>query len=509
MQINGDILLYQLSQYFDVAEARCSNHYPVSHALYYNAFFPMTGCAIIFSGEDLPKAIPIIHHCVIICLEPPGDSLEIGDNDLIVLSDPISHQIIFNILATIFQLFEKWHQSLFQILHSSMDFHALLETTQQVLPAPLSLSDQEFKYVAYTDDSVLTLTHYIDEANYLPMENISSLTTAPGFGESQNRREAYVFSADNTVVTRNIFCDDQCVGRLNVIVLDDDAVEVAYKKAIFNILGPFVEEIYTQSRGFDITPPSRLHLRQLLEDYHGGKPVDPASLLHALGDNGYAPGDTLQGIAFTLNATDRVAYNLAYLQGQMERQWPGACCLSFEDSLLLLLNNSDFKRCCPDRDFRSELSYFLRENLLRAGLSRSFVQPLQFLAAWKQARYILTRGQEAAPSRWVHTFDEDALNCLLDLGIHTFPPELVCHPGLLALIQHDEKQGTAFFTTLAHFIRHRYNASATATALYIHRNSFIGRMDRIRELIELDLEDLDERLYLELSLRILEESITL
>ncbi|MGL4282594.1 hypothetical protein [Eubacterium aggregans] len=28
-------------------------------------------------------------------------------------------------------------------------------------------------------------------------------------------------------------------------------------------------------------------------------------------------------------------------------------------------------------------------------------------------------------------------------------------------------------------------------------------MDRIRELIELDLEDLDERLYLELSLRIL------
>ena len=118
MQINGDILLYQLSQYFDVAEARCSNHYPVSHALYYNAFFPMTGCAIIFSGEDLPKAIPIIHHCVIICLEPPGDDLDIGDNDLIVLSDPISHQIIFNILATIFQLFEKWHQSLFQILCS-------------------------------------------------------------------------------------------------------------------------------------------------------------------------------------------------------------------------------------------------------------------------------------------------------------------------------------------------------------------------------------------------------
>ncbi|MGL4282592.1 hypothetical protein [Eubacterium aggregans] len=78
--------------------------------------------------------------------------------------------------------------------------------------------------MAYTDDSLPTLTHYIDEGNYLPMENISSLTTAPGFGETQNRREAYVFSADNTVVTRNIFCDDRCVGRLNVIVLDDDAV---------------------------------------------------------------------------------------------------------------------------------------------------------------------------------------------------------------------------------------------------------------------------------------------
>ena len=44
-----------------------------------------------------------------------------------------------------------------------------------------------------------------------------------------------------------------------------------------------------------------------------------------------------------------------------------------------------------------------------------------------------------------------------------------------------------------------------AEKLYIHRSTFINRMERILELTHLNLADYDTRLYLELSFRLLRE----
>lgn len=47
--------------------------------------------------------------------------------------------------------------------------------------------------------------------------------------------------------------------------------------------------------------------------------------------------------------------------------------------------------------------------------------------------------------------------------------------------------------------------SQAANQLYIHRSTFINRMERIQELTRLNLDDYDTRLYLELSFRLLQE----
>ena len=47
--------------------------------------------------------------------------------------------------------------------------------------------------------------------------------------------------------------------------------------------------------------------------------------------------------------------------------------------------------------------------------------------------------------------------------------------------------------------------SQAANRLYIHRSTFINRMERIQELTRLNLDDYDTRLYLELSFRLLQE----
>jgi len=86
-------------------------------------------------------------------------------------------------------------------------------------------------------------------------------------------------------------------------------------------------------------------------------------------------------------------------------------------------------------------------------------------------------------------------------GDRTFGTELI-HPGLSRLRRYDEHHGTDFYNTLYQYLRCERNVVATARALFIHRNSMIYRLQRIQQLLELDLDDVNVRLYLLLSYQI-------
>ena len=70
-------------------------------------------------------------------------------------------------------------------------------------------------------------------------------------------------------------------------------------------------------------------------------------------------------------------------------------------------------------------------------------------------------------------------------------PEVQRAAGRLVapLLTYDREHGTQLTTTLLTFLDHHRNASATALALYLHRNSLSYRLRRIRRLTGLDFRD--------------------
>ena len=58
--------------------------------------------------------------------------------------------------------------------------------------------------------------------------------------------------------------------------------------------------------------------------------------------------------------------------------------------------------------------------------------------------------------------------------------------------------------TLA-YLEENLNATQTARELYIHRSTLLYRLERIREILDSDLTDPDELLYLNFSFRLLEQ----
>ena len=84
------------------------------------------------------------------------------------------------------------------------------------------------------------------------------------------------------------------------------------------------------------------------------------------------------------------------------------------------------------------------------------------------------------------------------------PGSLVA-PELTALMDHDKDNDTPYFETLREYLLRERDIPRTAEALIIHRTTLLYRLKKIRGILHTDLEDPWQRLYLILSLWILEK----
>ena len=67
-----------------------------------------------------------------------------------------------------------------------------------------------------------------------------------------------------------------------------------------------------------------------------------------------------------------------------------------------------------------------------------------------------------------------------------------CCDNIQYLHEYDKENNTELARTLLGFLEYKFNVSETAKALYIHRNTLINRLGKIKELLYNDLETMDD-----------------
>ena len=143
-----------------------------------------------------------------------------------------------------------------------------------------------------------------------------------------------------------------------------------------------------------------------------------------------------------------------------------------------------------------------------------------------QAKTALDVGSRKKPYLWIHYFGQVALTYILEQATRRLPGTMICHEGLLELKKHDEenlpfvclihlvqlyldKQNeenqTQYMETLRVYLEQHLSATQAARELFIHRSTFLYRLDRIKEILQSELDDPEEIFYLELSFRLLEQ----
>ena len=84
-------------------------------------------------------------------------------------------------------------------------------------------------------------------------------------------------------------------------------------------------------------------------------------------------------------------------------------------------------------------------------------------------------------------------------------PEALCPEGLLRLLNYDRQMKTDYTNILHVYLDCNMNIAETARQTFLHRNTLLYRLNKISEILKLDLSDAEIRLTLAISLRLFNE----
>ena len=151
----------------------------------------------------------------------------------------------------------------------------------------------------------------------------------------------------------------------------------------------------------------------------------------------------------------------------------------------------------PQSQELKELQKWIINRGHRFGMSYTYSNPLLTGRMAKQAAAVLSFGSHSSNKKAEWYFGENALDMMVNVLEDTVS---FMHPAIFEMEQYDIQNNTQYLETLRQWLLNRMDYSATAKAMNLHRNSLYYRMQRIYDLFELDLDDMDTDVQLYLSL---------
>lgn len=416
-------------------------------------------------------------------------------------ASPVSLSGLFNRLQEIFDRYEVWDGQLSGLLRGESRLAAMLDCSMPVFGNPLLLQAADFLLIAHSGiiDENPDLSHLTD-----PEEVFETITTSkldPEYNASRELREPFFLPAylsGSRQLCVNLFLHGVYAYRL--ILLEELApIDPSYAPLLQH-LASYLEPILL--RGGDETLSAGYSLERTLTEIIDEKMTDYAVINNHLSEYGW--GADHRYCCMTLKMTSLDSQNLTshFLCHHFEEIVPGSCAFQYEDELVIFINLTRFDGSI-DRLLLTTTP-FLRDSFLKTGISNAISGTFDLRYCYLQARIALDSGTKYQNYRWVHRFENISIDYLCDCCIRDMPAHMVCSEKLIRLRRYDDEHNSQFSQTLRTFLDTHLNAVQAAKRLFIHRSTFLYRLERIRDIIDIDYNDEEMLFYLMLSFRILD-----
>lgn len=177
--------------------------------------------------------------------------------------------------------------------------------------------------------------------------------------------------------------------------------------------------------------------------------------------------------------------------------------------VIILIGKNDFTPSITKEEaklFADELYHILtkeiKDTTFLIGIGSQYKTITTLHKSFTEANEAIRMMRQFQNNTVVSHFEDYSVYHLLSSNIKNKDLEDFFTKSLGKLYKNDKQNDTAYLTTLESYFQNNLNLSETAKALFIHRNTLIYRIEKIKEILSSDLKNSEELLQIQLALKI-------
>lgn len=448
------------------------------------------GYLYLIDAEELPPHwnAPAVWLC--------GNAAAPEDSDapLAVVSGGFSAPELMNALLQIFDRFRAWDESLRECIEGRLGLRELAGRGAAQIGCRILISDKRFVLLADSDfyhAPAGAPQDYQGEA--LPADVVRLFLS--DVADNQKRKTPYLVGEDGRYNGRrvwniNIYFGDRCEGVCSL--MEEGRM---FRAGDFALFTHFFQYAYRQFQFFYGTPGKQSQaLRSVLKSFlEQRQPDEKIKELIAPYNAGFG-----SFYCMILACEDGALPPDEYMCFTIESLFGGSISLVHDNKIVAFLPDPDQAAFHTLRSATDPLRLCIGMSGRGNGLEEA-------LTLYFQAAAALDIGVKKSPSQRFYLFEHCAFDYLLEHSKGNFSVESLKTKGFRRLEALNEQSAVDYIHTLRVYLDQQMNSSEAAKLLFLHRSSFLKRLEHIRAALGDELETPQGRLLLHWLLYLIQE----
>ncbi|MEG1984450.1 MAG: helix-turn-helix domain-containing protein [Oscillospiraceae bacterium] len=440
---------------------------------------------------------------LVLCIGHCAEIVGLSSDNVCELHESVSLNELFNCVQGTFDFYDHWESILQNCISGKEPMANLLNASFEVFRNPIFVNAADFFLVAYSSIIENSKSMELMTDPIQSFETMSMLKLDPFFNQARSFTDVFVMPEYLTGYRElciNLFEHKTFAYRIRVpeiLAPIPDGYE-----ALLRYLADFVQFALRQA---DFSEAHRdFSLEALLVGILDHEITGFTKITQGFTDFGWFSDNSYCCFCIKPAAADRENQTSRFICDHFEKMIEGSYAFTYNGMIAAFVNLTIFGGGIQEAIDAAVI--FLRDSYLKTGVSNSFSGFLDLPCNYAQAQLALELGEKYKSQRWIHRFEDFALEYIVERCTEKLPLNLVCSPAILLLKQHDALHSTEYVKTLRLYLESSLNAVQTSKQLFIHRSTFLYRLDKIRELTGIELDNRDTLLYLMLSFKMIEAS---
>lgn len=506
MKIGLDLIYERIQNKFRIVKKKLKG--PVLECRFPELYFgkmPEVETVCVVNAESMSKDLLERQDILIICAGIK-EQMDKGKCQYIMTDGEKDAKEIYAEIADLFCRISEWKEHLYDISMMNGSLQEIIDASSSMFSREILYLNGRFEVLAYSvpggklKDSEAEYQEWLEREN---RGNVKSLSLSIKDMEISLRKKVpYVYhytqnKEDLYYLSTNVKELNRGIGHIAVNIGTETATNTQIW--LLEFLRKVLERYFRNY--LLIEQKHQRNIQGVFYSILDGIQFDRQMIEKQLQKLGISFDDRFICIKVTLANANMLGVPAIYFCTQIEQILGRAYSVQYDSQIVVLVNLTTNE--INFEEAMKELTELLIRNNLKAGISNEFNDIFKSKNYYLQAKKAYEIGSVFHPELSTYHFIDYAVNYILMHSADELPVEMVCAKGLIRLLEYEKESSVEYCKTLSTYIRNNMNAVLTAKMLYIHRSTMLFRLNHITEILQMDLKDPDDRLYLEISLKLL------